>query len=41
MSASARMLREHLGLSLDEAVADVDWTIRAVIAGRMAKEGGR
>jgi AcrR family transcriptional regulator len=33
-SASARMLREHLGLSLDEAVDDVDWAIRAVIAGR-------
>jgi AcrR family transcriptional regulator len=33
-SATARMLREHLGLSLDEAVDDVEWAIRAVIAGR-------
>jgi AcrR family transcriptional regulator len=34
MSASARMLRDHLGLSLEEAVDEVDWAIRAVIAGR-------
>ena len=32
-SASARMLREHLGLSLDEAVDDVEWIMRSVIAG--------
>jgi AcrR family transcriptional regulator len=34
MSASARMLRDHLGLSLEEAVAEVDWAVRAMIAGR-------
>jgi AcrR family transcriptional regulator len=34
MSASARMLRDHLGLSLEEAVNEVDWAMRAVIAGR-------
>lgn len=34
MSATARMLREHLGLSADDAVDDVDWAIRAVIDGR-------
>jgi AcrR family transcriptional regulator len=38
MSASARMLRDHLGLSLEEAVDEVDWAIRAVIAGRSRRE---
>jgi len=33
MSASARMLRTHLGLSADEAADDVDWAVRAMIAG--------
>lgn len=33
-SASARMLRDHLGLSLEEAVDEVEWAMRAVIAGR-------
>jgi AcrR family transcriptional regulator len=37
-SASARMLRDHLGLTLDEAVAEVEWAIKAVIAGRTQKE---
>jgi hypothetical protein len=32
-TASARMLREHLGLSVQEAVAEVDWAVRAAIAG--------
>ncbi len=35
MSASARMLRDHLGLSLDAAVDEVDWAIRAIVAGRL------
>jgi len=33
-TASARMLREHLGLSLEEAVDEVEWVIRAIITGR-------
>ena len=37
MSATARMLRDHLGRSVDEAVDDVDWAVRAAIAGRTAK----
>ena len=36
MSATARMLREHLGLSVEGAVEDVEWAIRAVIEGRSA-----
>ena len=31
-TATARMLREHLGLSVDEAVDEVEWAVRAVIA---------
>lgn len=37
-SASARMLREHLGLSLDEALDDVEWIMRSVIAGARRRE---
>jgi len=37
MSATARMLHEHLGRSVDEAVDDVEWIVRAVIAGRAAQ----
>ena len=37
MSATARMLREHLGLSVDDAVDDVDWAVRAVIGGRSSE----
>jgi AcrR family transcriptional regulator len=37
MSATARMLRDHLGLSLSEAVDDVEWAVQAVIAGRAAR----
>jgi AcrR family transcriptional regulator len=33
MSATARMLREHLGRSVDEAVDDIEWAVRTVIAG--------
>lgn len=40
MSATARMLREHLGLSVDEAVDDVEWAVRAVIAGRPKTKPG-
>ncbi len=31
-SASMRMWRDHLGLSVDAAVDDVDWVIRAAVA---------
>jgi hypothetical protein len=31
-SASLRMWRDHLGLSVDEVADDVDWIMRAVIA---------
>ena len=37
MSATARMLRDHLGRSVDEAIDDIDWAVRAAIAGRTAK----
>ena len=37
MSATARMLREHLGLSVDDAVDDVEWAVRAVIEGRSSE----
>ena len=37
MSATARMLRDHLGLSVDDAVDDVEWAIRAVIEGRSSE----
>ena len=37
MSATARMLREHLGLSVDGAVDDVEWAVRAVIRGRSSE----
>jgi AcrR family transcriptional regulator len=33
MSATVRMLRKHLGLTLDAAVDEVDWAVRAAIAG--------
>ncbi len=32
-SASLRMWRDHLGLSVDEAADDVDWIVRSVLAG--------
>jgi AcrR family transcriptional regulator len=32
-SASLRMWRNHMGLSVDEAADDVDWVVRSVIAG--------
>lgn len=32
-SASLRMWRDHLGLSVDEAASDVEWIVRSVIAG--------
>jgi AcrR family transcriptional regulator len=31
-SASLRMWRDHLGVSVDEAAEDVDWAIRAAVA---------
>ena len=37
-SATARMLREHLERSVEEAVDDVEWAIRAAIEGRSARE---
>lgn len=37
MSAAVRMWRDHLGLSVEEAVDDVDWAVRAVIAGRSSE----
>ena len=37
MSASARMLRDHLGRSVDEAVDDIDGIVRAFITGRSTK----
>lgn len=40
MSATARMLREHLGRSVDEAVDDIEWAVGTVIAGRTAKRDG-
>lgn len=40
MSATARMLLEHLGRSVDEAVDDIDWAVRAVIAGATRGPGG-
>jgi hypothetical protein len=33
MSSALRMWRDHLGLSVDEAVDEVDWAIRSVIHG--------
>ena len=36
MSATVRMLRKHLGLTLDAAVDEVDWAVRAAIAGAEA-----
>lgn len=36
MSATVRMLRKHLGLTLDAAVDEVDWAVRAAIAGAAA-----
>jgi hypothetical protein len=33
MSATVRMLRKHLGLTLDAAVDEVEWAVRAAIAG--------
>ncbi len=38
-SASMRMWRDHLGLSVDEAVDDVDWVIRAAIAAATSRNG--
>lgn len=32
-SASLRMWRDHMGLSVEEAADDVDWIVRAVVAG--------
>jgi AcrR family transcriptional regulator len=32
-TASVRMWRDHLGLSLEEAADDVDWAVKATIAG--------
>jgi AcrR family transcriptional regulator len=40
-SASARMLREHLGRSLDEAVDDAEWALRAAVAGSELIRSGR
>jgi AcrR family transcriptional regulator len=31
-SASLRMLRDHLGLSIDEAIDDIEWMVRAAVA---------
>lgn len=33
MSATVRMLRTHLGLTVDAAVDEVEWAVRAAIAG--------
>lgn len=33
MSATLRMWRDHMDRSVDEAVADVEWIVRSVIAG--------
>jgi AcrR family transcriptional regulator len=33
MSAALRMWRDHLGLTVDEAVDEVDWAIRSIIQG--------
>lgn len=32
-SASVRMWRDHMGLSIDEAADDVEWIVRTIIAG--------
>ena len=39
-SAATRMLREHLGRSIDEAVDDIDQIVRAFIAGRSTSAAG-
>jgi AcrR family transcriptional regulator len=39
-TASVRMWRDHLGLSLEEASGDVDWAVRAMIAG-LRQEGAQ
>jgi AcrR family transcriptional regulator len=39
-TASARMLREHLGLTVDEAVQEVEWAVRAAIAGADSSREG-
>jgi AcrR family transcriptional regulator len=38
MSSTVRMLREHLGLSTDEAIAEVEWVVRSVITGAAARQ---
>ncbi len=38
-SSSLRMLRDHLGRSVDQAADDIDWTIRAAIAASRRREG--
>jgi AcrR family transcriptional regulator len=37
-TASVRMLREHLGLSIKDAVDEIDWVMRSVIAGASRKD---
>lgn len=39
-SASLRMWRDHLGLSVDEAAEDIEWVLRAALAAATL-EGGR
>jgi AcrR family transcriptional regulator len=39
-SASLRMWRDHLGVSVEEAADDVDWIMRSVVAGAPSVKSG-
>jgi len=38
-SASLRMWRDHLGLSVDEAAEDIEWVLRASLAAATREDG--